>query len=73
MKTMEGDQKRLAEIEAHFAKEKEMVENEVKTMRVIDHPNCIKLYDVFETRQHYFMVLERVKVTSTRGDDCIFV
>lgn len=28
------------------AKETRMIENEVKIMQSLDHPNCIKLYDV---------------------------
>lgn len=41
--------------------ELELLENEVETLRRIDHPNCIHVYDVFETHSQYFLVLELVK------------
>jgi serine/threonine protein kinase len=39
-------------------KETKMVENEVNVMRSVDHPNIIKLVDVFDTPSHLFLVLE---------------
>lgn len=40
---------------------KQKIAREIAVMRLLEHPHIMKLYDVFETRQHYFMVLERVK------------
>lgn len=40
---------------------KQKIAREIAVMRLLEHPHIIKLYDVFETRQHYFMVMERVK------------
>eukprot|EP00039_Didymoeca_costata_P012142 m.173781 g.173781 ORF g.173781 m.173781 type:complete len:573 (-) comp15394_c2_seq1:70-1788(-) len=42
-------------------KETKMIENEVKTMRTIDHPNCVALIDVYDTPEELFLVLELVE------------
>ena len=42
-------------------KESAMVENEVRVMRMLDHPNVIKLYDVFDTPAQLYLVLELVE------------
>lgn len=34
--------------------------NEVKLMRVLNHPNVIKLYEVYETQNSLYMCLELV-------------
>eukprot|EP00042_Codosiga_hollandica_P055968 m.795438 g.795438 ORF g.795438 m.795438 type:complete len:1191 (+) comp59243_c0_seq1:155-3727(+) len=46
------------------AKETTLIQNEVTIMRRLNHPNCIKLFDVYETSAHVFMVMELV----TGGD-----
>lgn len=46
------------------AKETKMIENEVKTMRAIKHANCVALYDVIDTEEHLYLVMELV----TGGD-----
>lgn len=38
-----------------------MVEKEVATMQLVDHPNCVKLFEVFETRTSIFLILELVR------------
>lgn len=43
------------------AKETRMIENEVNTMRQVKHPNCVRLYDVFDTKDELFLVMEMVK------------
>jgi len=43
------------------AKETKMIENEVRTMQVIRHPNCVALYDVFDTEDELFLVMELVE------------
>lgn len=40
---------------------KKKVAREIAVMRLLDHPNVLKLYDVLETSQHVFLVMERVK------------
>lgn len=46
------------------AKETKMIENEVKTMRSLNHPNCVGLYDVYDTKSELYLVMEHV----TGGD-----
>lgn len=36
-------------------------------MLELNHPNIIKLLDYFEKKDHYFMVVEKV-----RGEECCF-
>ena len=36
----------------------ESFENEVATLKVLDHPNILKLYEVFEDKKKYFLVTE---------------
>ena len=43
------------------AKETKMIENEVRTMQVIRHANCVALYDVFDTAEELFLVMELVE------------
>ena len=38
-----------------------MVENEVRVMRMLEHPNIIKLIDVFDTPATLCLVLELVE------------
>merc|ERR1712166_1159479 len=42
------------------AKETKMIENEVQTMRSVKHPNCVGLYDVYDTKEELFLVMELV-------------
>lgn len=35
-------------------------------MLELDHPNIIKLLDFFEKRDHYYMVVEKIRGTSTK-------
>jgi BR serine/threonine kinase len=37
---------------------KNKVQREIALMRLIDHPNILKLYDVLESHQHLYMILE---------------
>lgn len=38
--------------------ELDVVQDEVTIMKSIDHPNCVKLFDMFETPKKVYMVLE---------------
>ena len=38
-----------------------MIENEVQTMRAVKHPNCVGLFDVFDTKDELFLVMELVE------------
>ena len=42
------------------AKETKMIENEVQTMKSVKHPNCVGLYDVYDTKEELFLVMELV-------------
>eukprot|EP01112_Ceratiomyxa_fruticulosa_P005304 TRINITY_DN1591_c0_g1_i1.p1 TRINITY_DN1591_c0_g1~~TRINITY_DN1591_c0_g1_i1.p1 ORF type:complete len:757 (+),score=155.94 TRINITY_DN1591_c0_g1_i1:1797-4067(+) len=37
------------------------VEREIVVMKVVDHPNVLRLYDVYETSRYLFLVLEYVE------------
>eukprot|EP01116_Phalansterium_solitarium_P023692 TRINITY_DN8435_c0_g1_i2.p1 TRINITY_DN8435_c0_g1~~TRINITY_DN8435_c0_g1_i2.p1 ORF type:complete len:667 (-),score=226.68 TRINITY_DN8435_c0_g1_i2:240-2240(-) len=37
------------------------VEREIAVMKVLDHPNVLKLYDVYETSKYLFLVLEYIE------------
>jgi serine/threonine protein kinase len=37
------------------------VEREIVVMKIIDHPNVLKLYDVYETSKYLFLILEYVE------------
>eukprot|EP00741_Cyanophora_paradoxa_P001769 tig00000073_g1715.t2 len=37
------------------------IEREIAVMKLIDHPHVLRLYDVFETVSHLFLVLEHVE------------
>jgi serine/threonine protein kinase len=40
---------------------KRKIEREIAVLKVIDHPNVLRLFDVFETPQSLFLVLEHVQ------------
>jgi len=42
------------------AKETKMIENEVKSMRAIKHPHCVELFDVIDTKDEIYLVMELV-------------
>jgi serine/threonine protein kinase len=37
------------------------VEREIVVMKIVDHPNVLKLYDVYETSKYLFLILEYVE------------
>lgn len=39
-----------------------MIENEIAIMKLCDHPNIVKLYEEFETKDEIYLVMEFVKV-----------
>ena len=39
-----------------------MIENEINIMRSCNHPNIVKLYEEFETKEEVFLITELVKV-----------
>jgi serine/threonine protein kinase len=40
------------------SEELEIVQDEVKIMHKIEHPNCVQLFEMFETKKKLYMVLE---------------
>jgi calcium-dependent protein kinase len=40
------------------SKEREKFLNEVETLRTMDHPNIIKIYEFFEDNKHFHLVTE---------------
>lgn len=36
----------------------ESFKNEVATLRILDHPNILKLYEIFEDKKKYYLVME---------------
>ena len=43
-----------------------MVENEIRIMRQVRHPNIVELLEEFETPKEIFLVLELVKVRTAK-------
>ena len=43
---------------AQNPKAKKYIDNEIAILKDIDHPNIVKLFDVKETNQHYYLVTE---------------
>ena len=39
----------------------ESFKTEVATLKILDHPNILKLYEVFEDKKKYFLVTELCK------------
>lgn len=42
-------------------REQQLLRNEIAMMRQVVHPNCIELYDVFETPSHIYLLMELVR------------
>lgn len=34
------------------------LQNEIDILKQVDHPNIVKLYDVYEDEKHFFLVME---------------
>lgn len=34
------------------------IEEEIKILRQLDHPNIIKYYETYEDKQHYYVIME---------------
>jgi calcium-dependent protein kinase len=34
------------------------LENEIEILKQVDHPNIVKLLDVYEDEKHFFLVME---------------
>ena len=49
--------------EATYAEEqgKESIENEIEILRKLDHPHIIKMYEVYETKNSIYMILELIE------------
>ena len=59
--TIEGNLKRAVKLINKSTMDAEMVDsfkNEVATLKVLDHPNILKLFEVFEDKKKYFLVTE---------------
>lgn len=39
-----------------------MIENEIRIMKSCNHPNIVKLYEEFETRDEVYLITDLVKV-----------
>ena len=37
---------------------KQKVDNEVALLKMIDHPGIVRLFEIFETDEHYLIILE---------------
>ena len=62
--TKEGNNKRAVKLimKSHLDKEmEESFKTEVATLKILDHPNILKLYEVFEDKKKYFLVTELCK------------
>jgi calcium/calmodulin-dependent protein kinase I len=60
---LETGEKRAVKIikkQAGNAKQTNMLKIEIEILRNAQHPNVIKLYEVFETRTHYYLVLKLI-------------
>ena len=61
--TVEGDPKLYATKkydrgEIEHTEAKKYLENEIKILRYIDHPNIVKIKDVKKSKKHFFVVME---------------
>ena len=34
------------------------LENEIEILKTVDHPNIVKLFDIFEDEENYFLIME---------------
>lgn len=34
------------------------LENEIEILKTVDHPNIVKLFDIFEDQENYFLIME---------------
>lgn len=41
-----------------------MLSNEVLILKRLDHPNVVQLFDLFETKKHVYLVMEKVYIIS---------
>uniref|UniRef100_A0A7S4U6A0 Protein kinase domain-containing protein n=1 Tax=Guillardia theta TaxID=55529 RepID=A0A7S4U6A0_GUITH len=37
-----------------------VVQREIATMKLVDHPNCVMLYDIYDDSKHKYLVMELV-------------
>jgi len=40
------------------AAELKMIKNEINNMKLVDHPNIVKLFEFFEDESHFFIIQE---------------
>jgi calcium-dependent protein kinase len=38
--------------------ERKKLKNEAEILRKVDHPNIIKLYEIFEDKKYYYIIME---------------
>lgn len=46
------------------------LENEIEIMKQIDHPNIVKLFEVYEDESCHFLVMELMKGREVIGNVC---
>jgi serine/threonine protein kinase len=34
------------------------LQNEIEILKQVDHPNIVKLYDIYEDEENYYLVME---------------
>ena len=34
------------------------MQNEIEILKQVDHPNIVKLYDIYEDEENYYLVME---------------
>lgn len=59
--TIAGNLKRAVKIIMKSAMDEELMESfkiEVATLKVLDHPNILRLFEVFQDKKKYFLVTE---------------
>jgi calcium-dependent protein kinase len=45
-------------IHKKFVKDMKLLQNEIEVMKCLDHPNIVKLYETFEDKRSYYLIME---------------
>jgi calcium-dependent protein kinase len=45
-------------IHKKFVKDMNLLQNEIEVMKCLDHPNIVKLYETFEDKKAYYLIME---------------
>ena len=52
------ERRAIKSINKEYVKDKEMFATEVQILKKLDHPNIIRLYEVYETEKTIYLVTE---------------